>query len=550
MALSREERIRRAIATTSGTTRSRARSAPARRREPARQQTFAERQANTWGKRAGRVWDKFDDKRAVTAGAATIAAGGFVSRRLQTGGKIFPFFPAASKQTGGRPNKATGKTTGVEYVGRTRDLAGQATPSQQVTAAGRERLPKQIRKVTTPMRRAYRNVDMASVVKSAKREVQRRRPVKKTAPTRAGSQATNTRSLRSPAPYTPPDRVGIAQRASQGITGGRTAPSFGSVSDSPMNQSGMLRIPRAGTRLSGIVSRSPNLPEIGDSKPAPRRRSPKSSKSSESKVSMPKAPTADTPPKPEAAKATATQKPPSPAKTKTVKQPPAPAHTYSNPVTEAKKVDGPRVVASSKDLGVKYPGGETLQIRKHGPRDFDIHHVESGRSVRLPQTPTRESATPDPKTGQMTWSAKPASKSQSKALLESLTPRAKSSPAIRALTDHEKAHGKRLGMSEAQLRQSLLADYRQNPFDKATGERPSGAKETSPTERALKKIERGGTENKRKSSGRAQIRMARALGLMGSIPMAVSLARGKSLGSLAGPLPDKFRKGPKRGEVW
>jgi hypothetical protein len=265
---------------------------------------------------------------------------------------------------------------------------------------------------------------------------------------------------------------------------------------------------------------------------------------------MPKAPTADTPPKPEAAKATATQKPPSPAKTKTVKQPPAPAHTYSKPVTEAKKVDGPRVVASSKDLGVKYPGGETLQIRKHGPRDFDIHHVESGRSVRLPQTPTRASATPDPKTGKMTWSAKPASEAKAKALFESLTPRAKSNPAIRALTAHEKAHGKRVGMSESKLRQSLLAEYKQNPFDKATGERPSGAKETSPTERALKKIERGGTENKRKSSGRAQIRMARALGLMGSIPIAVSLARGNSLGSLAGPLPDKFRKGPKRGEVW
>lgn len=548
MALSREERIRRARAAFLGTTRSSARSAPAPRREPARQQTFADRQANTWGKKAGRAWANFDEKRAVTAGAATIAAGGFVSRRLQTGGKIFPFFPAVSKQTGGRPNKATGKTTGTEYVGRTRDLAGQEPPLRQATAAGRERLPKQVRRATTPMRRAYRNVDMASVVKSAKREVQRRRPVKKTAPTRAGSQATNTRSLRGPTPYTPPDRVGIVQRASEGITGGRTAPSFGSVSDSPMKQGGMLRIPRAGTRLSGIVSRSPNLPEIGDSKPAPRRRSPKSSKSSKSKVSMPKAPTAETPPKPQTAKATATQKPPAPAKTKTVKQPPSPPHTYSKPVTEAKKVTGPRLVASSAELGIKYPGGETIEIRQHGPRDFDIHHRESGRSVRLPQSPTRASATPDPKTGQMTWSQRPGGKKRAKAVLESLRPKARTNPAIRALTDYEKARAKRLGISESKLRQSLLADYKQNPFDRAMGERPSstqGAKETSPTERAIKKIERGRTDNQRKSSGGAQIRLARGLGLMGSIPAIISLARGNSLGSLAGPMSDRFRKGAK-----
>lgn len=568
MALSREERIRRARAALSGTPRSSVRSAPAPSRKPARQQTFAERQANTWGKKAGRAWANFEDKHAITLGAGAIATGAYISRRVRKADK------------GGRPYGATGKTTGTEYVGRTRGLSGQAPPSQQVTAAGRERLPKQVRRVTTPMRRAYRNVDMASVVKSAKREVKRRRPVKKTVPTRAGSQATNTRSLRSPTPYTPPDRVGLTQRASESVTGGRTAPSFGSVSDSPMKQSGMLKIPRAGTRLSGIVSRSPNLPEIGDSKPAPRRRSPKSSKKSgKSKVAMPKAPTAESPPNPKAPTAESTPKTtstgttqyrgsggrgPSPTPTATyrpkgnvktssgtrVKTPPAPSHTYSVPKTESKAPNQPRLVASSKDFGIQYPGGETLEIRQHGTRDFEIRHAESGRTLRLPQTPTREAATPDPKTGQMTWSQRPGGKKRAKAVFESLMPKAKKNPATRALTREQKAHAKRIGMSEGQFRQALYADYKQNAFDRATGAKPDEAKEKSPTERALRKIQRGKTENQRQSSARAQMRISRAMGLMGSIPMAVSLARGNSLGSLAGPLPDKFRRGPKRGEVW
>ena len=48
----------------------------------------------------------------------------------------------------------------------------------------------------------------------------------------------------------------------------------------------------------------------------------------------------------------------------------------------------------------------------------------------------------------------------------------------------------------------------------------------------------------------ARARVGGALGVIGAIPSIIHLARGNSLGSLVGPLPDEFRKGPKRTEVW
>jgi len=51
-------------------------------------------------------------------------------------------------------------------------------------------------------------------------------------------------------------------------------------------------------------------------------------------------------------------------------------------------------------------------------------------------------------------------------------------------------------------------------------------------------------------AGMAASSIMRGTGALGAVPTIFHLARGNSLGSLAGPLPDKFRKGPKRSDVW
>jgi hypothetical protein len=62
---------------------------------------------------------------------------------------------------------------------------------------------------------------------------------------------------------------------------------------------------------------------------------------------------------------------------------------------------------------------------------------------------------------------------------------------------------------------------------------------------------RPGRMKKPKSVGtRATGAAVKGAGIIGSAPAFIHLARGGSLASLAGPLPDKFRKGSKRGEVW
>jgi hypothetical protein len=62
---------------------------------------------------------------------------------------------------------------------------------------------------------------------------------------------------------------------------------------------------------------------------------------------------------------------------------------------------------------------------------------------------------------------------------------------------------------------------------------------------------RPGTMKKPKSVGpRATGAIVKGAGVIGSAPAFLHLARGGSLSSLAGPLPEKFRKGAKRGDVW
>lgn len=97
---------------------------------------------------------------------------------------------------------------------------------------------------------------------------------------------------------------------------------------------------------------------------------------------------------------------------------------------------------------------------------------------------------------------------------------------------------------------AAAAETRSTKFDPDRGKntipyRPAvGAKSRPPTP------PRPSSGRAPRIAGMAASSILRGTGALGAIPSIIHLTRGNSLGSLVGPLPDEFRKGPKRTEVW
>ena len=591
MALSREERIRRAqralssartSAPTAAPTRSRPQPTyPVPRPEAEPPKTLKQIQDSSWGSRAGRAWRDFEGNRAVTSGAVAIGAGLFVSRRLVTGGKILPYFPPVSKQTGGRPNKATGSTKGIEYVGQSRDYMGQIPTYDALAEARKERMPRAVRKATIGPRRAFRAVDFRGVATGAaqnvvgaaqgvKSRITPKPRLKRTAPVPAGSQATNTRSLRSPAPSYPPDRVGIAQRASESARGrgGRPA-TFGSVKQSPMRQPGTLNIPRAGTRLTGMVTRSPEIPTLpqqGSPRPAKKRKKvapkPQPQVAPSDPVKMPRVPSVKSVPKPAAPVARtdrssipnlkpeeqpkATYRPVVPRVQSVtdvkVKPPLAPEHARTKPAASsgnrrsAKTPRGrqttlsglrdqshlavPRNPARPERVVYEFEGGRKPGTVVHrGGRSYAVKYGES--TFEFPYSPTAESAK-EPRSPSRKEKAKPSKTFRAEApgeqqwravfgLLE------KRGGMPNTLTKSEIRSARNVGVSEqAALRQKQRAWQTVDPVERnigrATGSRPPGP--------GVK----GGVRGVPSKSGRYAVKLAKAAGLMSGAGAALAVA--------------------------
>ena len=537
MALSREERMRRAQRAVSGTTAPRAPTAPRPRPQPTysppapgsvREPTLKERQDAAWGNRAKRAWQGFEQKKAITGGAAVIAGTAYVNRRLQ------------KRQTGGRPYGAKGKTTGFEYAIRSRDYMGQIPTYDALAEARKERMPRAIRKATIGPRRAFRSVDFKAVATGAAQDAKRRltpKPrLKRTMPTPAGAQATNTRSLRSPVPSprpnrgripapagtqatntrptpSPVDRVGTAQRASSAVRGGASRPAvFGSVKQSPMRQPGMLNIPRAGKQLTGMVQKSPEIPALpqqGKPKAAPKPKKvtpkPKAKVAPSEPVKMPKPPSVKSVPKPksEAPKPVA----PKPATPKPAAQKPAapkpvaPKPAAPKPVAQPKRPE--RVVyeyeGGRKPGKVIHRGGRSYAI-KYGESTFEFPYSPTAESAKEPRPPTRRSKAKPSKT----WRAEAPGEQQWRAVFGELEKRG---GAPTSLTKSEARAARAVGVSEeAALKQKQRAWRVVDPIERnigrATGSRPPGP--------GVKAGERG-VPNK---SGRYAVKLAKAAGLM------------------------------------
>lgn len=564
MALSREERMRRAQRAVSGATTPRAPTAPRPRPQPTysppapgsvREPTLKERQDAAWGNRAKRAWQGFEQKKAITGGAAVIAGTAYVNRRLQ------------KRQTGGRPYGAKGKTTGFEYAIRSRDYMGQIPTYDALAEARKERMPRAIRRATIGPRRAFRSVDFNAVATGAAQDAKRRltpKPrLKRTMPTPAGAQATNTRSLRSPVPSprpnrgripapagtqatntrptpSPVDRVGTAQRASSAVRGGASRPAvFGSVKQSPMRQPGMLNIPRAGKQLTGMVQKSPEIPALpqqGKPKAAPKPKKvtpkPKAKVAPSESVKMPKPPSVKSVPKPKAeAPKPAAPKPVAPVKRTTassvpslkpeerprasyrpskpsksvtdvkVKPPLAPSHATTAP--KAAPPSGPKVVyeyEGPRGRGQVIDRGRGAYAVKYGESTLELPYSPSAESAKEPRPPSRRSKAKPSKT----FRTEPPGEQQWKALFGELEKRG-GRPT--SLTASELRSARAVGVSEgAALRQKQRAweivDPVERNISKATGSRPPGPK--------VKAGERG-VPNK---SGRYAVKLAKAAGLM------------------------------------
>jgi hypothetical protein len=542
MALSREERIRRAINAARGTTT--ATTAPSRPRTTTQQRpysppapgsvrepTLEERQRNAWGARLGRAIGNIEDKRPFTGGAAVIGGTAYVSRKLN------------KRHTGGRPYGVKGPTTGTEYVGRTRGLSGQAPAFQQIVMANQEKMPRSVRKVTTPARRAFRNANIGERatesirggIASTKREIARRRPVKRVTPVPAGSQMTNTRSLRSPTPATRPDRVGVAQRASQSVRGRGASPAvFGKVSQSPMRQPGMLNIPRAGKQLTKMVQASPEIPSLpqpGKTKAKPKSKTVSKPKSA---VDMPKVPAVKSVPAPQkpAAAATAPSAPrgtggkgsspkptagyrpsqPKPVTEVKVKPPIAPEHARTSPSRGAQPKPKPEVVFEyeGRQKGeVIHRGGRSYEI-KYGGKTFPLPYSPTAETAKEPRPPTRRSKAQPSKT----FRAEAPGEQQWKAVFGELEKRG---GMPKTLTKREVAAAQAVGVSEStalkeKQRAWATVDPVERNINKATGSRPPGP--------GVKAGARG-IPNK---SGRYAVKIAKAAGLMSGAGAALAVA--------------------------
>ena len=545
MALSREERIRRAqralsSARTSAPTAAPTRSQPqptypVRRPEAEPPKTLKQIQDSSWGSRAGRAWKDFEGNKAVTGGAVVIGAGSFVSRRLVTGGKIFPYFPPVSKQTGGRPNKATGSTKGIEYVGQSRDYMGQIPTYDALAEARKERMPRAVRKATIGPRRAFRAVDFKGLATGAAQGVKSRitpKPrLKRTAPVPAGSQATNTRSLRSPAPSYPPDRVGIAQRASESARGrgGRPA-TFGSVKQSPMRQPGTLNIPRAGTRLTEMVTRSPEIPTLpqqGSPRPAKKRKKvapkPQPQVAPSDPVKMPRVPSVKSVPKPAPAKPVAPKpvatkpvapKPAAPSGNRRSAKTPRPGRLRESHLAVPTNPARPERVVYEFEGGRKpgtvvHRGGRSYAV-KYGESTFEFPYSPTAESAKEPRSPSRkEKAKPS-----KTFRAEAPGEQQWRAVFGLLEKRG---GMPNTLTKSEIRSARNVGVSEqAALRQKQRAWQTVDPVERnigrATGSRPPGP--------GVK----GGVRGVPSKSGRYAVKLAKAAGLMSGAGAALAVA--------------------------
>ena len=523
MALSREERIRRAQSAIEQRTRPRAVAPTPSRPRPSPTQTrtqgytvpapgsakgptLKERQEGAWGTRALNAIRGIEDKRPYTGGAAVIAGTAYVNKRLQS-----------RHNPKGRPYGATGKTTGTEFVVRSRDYMGQIPTYEALGEARNERMPRSIRKASIGPRRAFRSIDFGGVAKSAggaarsaarsivssvtpsprpnfvPEPTSRYRTGPKTRPIKAGPQAVSPRRVTAGTPSVAgtqavsPRRVTrgaaapagsqatnvkgatVAQRASESIRGGRSAPAvFGSVADSPMRQPGTLNIPRAGKRLTGMVTRSPELPGLPGSEPAKSPR-PKSPRRPKAPVEMPKAPTVKSVPAP--ASGPQTPKPamppfgkpladpeqlyrgyfpetrpdrvePKAPKTETKRAPRGPSvpvarssrsvipslkpeeqpkATYSRLTPKVTSITDVKVKAPLAPVGIftqpkkgsvktenvvfDYEGRQKGSVVKTGPRSFEVRY--GGMSFRLPQSPTAETAK-EPRSPSRKTKAKPS----------------------------------------------------------------------------------------------------------------------------------------------
>lgn len=328
----------------------------------------------------------------------------------------------------------------------------------------------------------------------------RRSPVVPTQPTAAGPQAVN-----------PSNRPNIGRAADQYRRNARPA-QFGTVGESPMNKAGMLNIPRAGKKLAGMVGGSelPKPPGYKEPKPKspPKVKAPKAVKepkpprpkvtpvaSQPEKVAMPKPPKNVKPPKPKAA-------PPAP---------PAPS--------KPKKQAAPKVLGQRGGVSIVHEGGRNVLVKHEG-----------GAKFYVPYNPAKK--------------GKISQAGVEKTLSSLAEPAPRKQPVFRFDPDNPKQVEKMDKMfgtiKDPERRKRAFIQNEQKRLESRARQSEQKLQTKYKGDESLRRVTNLG--------GRGQIAIAKNLGLMGlgavgMAPSIIRLARGASLGSLAGPVPQQFSKG-------
>lgn len=347
----------------------------------------------------------------------------------------------------------------------------------------------------------------------------RRTPVVATQPKPAGTQAVQSR----PGPNVP--------RMADQWRRGRGPAQFGTVRESPMNKPGMLNIPRAGKKLASISAGAelPVPPGMKPTKPkAPKATPPKAPKATTTKTAPPKPAAAAKPEKvnlPKPPKKVTPPKPPSPEKvTINVAEPPKPS-------TPAKRGGARR--AKIEELGKRGP----VSIFHEGGRNVRVVH-SGGASFYLPYNPKKKGPIKQEgvdkallELGEPTRSdiAEKERKGPAKFVYNEERDKAKRDKLFGSIKDERKRTAA-FERNEQQRRQSAYNQRQERLKTKYKGD---------VTLRRMANI-----------GGQQQIRLAKGMGLMGlgvagMAPDIIRLARGASLGSLAGPMPSLAYKGNK-----